>query len=71
MLAELENEDSASDESIEMPRSCSTPGLGFRLNQGYYSTEEDLQVESIGDIESGDEDDSDSLFEEGFEMRRA
>ena len=71
MLAELENEESASDQSLEAPRSCSVPGLGFKLAQDYYSDEEELVVDSIGDCDSGEEDDTDSLFEEGFEMRRA
>jgi len=60
MLAELANgEDSASDLSIEIPRSCSVPGLNFKLSRDYYSDEE-----------GEDDDETDSHFEEGFANRR-
>ncbi len=69
MLAELANgEDSMSDISIEPPRSCSLPGISFRLNKYYYSEEE---KESLGSSPSAAEEDNDSLFEEGFANRRA
>jgi hypothetical protein len=73
-------DDVASDTSIEMPRSCSVPHLSYRLKPDYFSDGEKKRratgdaegVDSFGEYNgSGGDDDTDSLFEEGFEYRRA